>query len=264
MSSMSATVSMPPAASAPNLLRCYLIEARHEFLRLLRTPIFCIPTLVFPAMFYLVFGVLMSRGEGNGSFNPATYMLASCGVVGVMAPGLFGFGVSVATDRDHGWLKWRRALPMPPGAYLAAKLAMAMLFAAIVFAILAATAVTVAGVHLPLSSWAQLFAVEVFGVLPFCAIGLFLGSAVSAQAAPAIINLIYLPLSFLSGLWLPLSMLPAFLREVALLWPSYHLGQLAYAAVGQPSTGSTLSHVAALALVTVAFLLPARRRLARG
>ena len=84
----------------------------------------------------------------------------------------------------------------------------------------------------------------------------FLGTIVGA--------VISLPLSFLSGLWLPLSVMPAFLREIAPLWPAYHLGQLAYAAVGQPSTGSMLTHVAALALVTVAFLLPARRRLARG
>ena len=264
MSSIAAAVSAPSASSGPNLLRCYLIEARHEFLRLLRTPMFCIPTLVFPAMFYLLFGVLMNRGHASGGFDAATYMLAGYGVFGVMAPGLFGFGVSVASDRDRGWLQWRRAMPLPPGAYLVAKLAMAMLFAAIVFAILATIAVTLGGVHLPLSSWTALFAVEVLGVLPFCAIGLFVGSAVSAQAAPAIANLIYLPLSFLSGLWLPLSVLPAFLREIAPLWPAYHLGQLAYAAVGQPSTGSTLSHLAMLAGVTIAFLLPARRRLARG
>jgi len=264
MSSMSAAVSAPSASLAPNLLRCYAIEAKHECLRLLRTPMFCVPTLVFPAMFYLLFGVLMNHGHNTGPFDPATYMLAGYGVFGVMAPGLFGFGVSVATDRDRGWLQWRRAMPLPPGAYLFAKLAMAMLFAAIVFAILATIAVTAAGVHLPLSSWAQLFFVEVFGVLPFCAIGLFIGSAVSGQAAPAIANLVYLPLSFLSGLWLPLSVLPAFLREIAPLWPAYHLGQLAYAAVGQPNAGSPLSHIAALAVVTMLFLLPARHRLARG
>jgi len=264
MSSVAAILPASSASSSPNLLRCHLIEARHEFLRLLRTPMFCIPTLVFPAMFYLLFGVLMNRGHNAGPFDMATYMLAGYGAFGVMAPGLFGFGVSVATDRDRGWLQWRRAMPLPPGAYLVAKLAMAMLFAAIIFVILATIAITVAGVHLPLTAWAQLFAVDVLGVLPFCAIGLFVGSAVGAQAAPAIINLIYLPLSFLSGLWLPLSAMPAFLREIAPLWPAYHLGQLAYAAVGQPSTGSTLSHVAALAVVTVAFLVPARRRLARG
>ena len=46
------------------------------------------------------------------------------------------------------------------------------------------------------------------GVLPFCAIGLFVGSLVGAQGAPAVVNMIYLPMAFLAGLWMPLSMLP--------------------------------------------------------
>ncbi|MBX3688458.1 ABC transporter permease [Dokdonella sp.] len=253
-----------PAAPAPPIARLYLLEARHEFLRLLRTPMFCIPTLLFPAMFYLLFGVVMNRGTVSGGFIPAVYMLAGYGVFGVMAPGLFGFGASVASDRDSGWLRWRRAMPMPPGAYLLAKLAMAMLFALLVGLILALIAVTLGGVRLPLSSWALLFAVEVLGVLPFCAIGLLIGSMVSAQAAPAIINLVFLPMSFLSGLWLPLMLLPKVLQDVAVLWPAWHLGQLAYAAVGQPNSGSMIGHVVVLAGITGLFLVLARRRLARG
>ncbi|MFC4822446.1 ABC transporter permease [Dokdonella ginsengisoli] len=251
-----------PADRAFGARRYYLLEARHEFLRLLRTPMFCIPTLAFPAMFYLLLGVLLNRGSGSGAFTPAVYFLAGYGVFGVMAPGLFGFGVSVAFDRDQGWLTLRRALPLPPGAYLIAKLVMAMLFAALVFALLAAIAVSVAGVRLPASAWALLFVVEVLGVLPFCAIGLFIGSLLSGQAAPAVINLIYLPMSFLSGLWVPLMILPAVLREAAPLWPAYHLGQLAYAAVGQPSVGPVATHVAVLAAFTLVFLALARRRLA--
>ncbi len=261
---MSATLIDPTPLHAVSLARCYGLEARHEFLRLLRTPMFCVPTLVFPAMFYLLFAVLMNRGGGGASFNPATYMLAGYGVFGVMAPGLFGFGVSVALDRDHGWLDLRRALPMPPGAYLAAKLVMAMLFAAMVCVVLGSIAFFLAGVRLPGAAWAWLFVTDVLGVLPFCAIGLYVGSHVSGLAAPAIINLIYLPLSFLSGLWLPLPALPEFLRSIAPLWPPYHLGQLALQAVGQPSLGTPLGHVMVLAGVTVAFLALAWRKLARA
>lgn len=264
MSSVAAAVSTSNESIAPNLLRCYALEAKHEFLRLLRTPMFCVPTLLFPALFYLLFGVLLNRGHASAAFDPAVYMLAGYSAFGVMAPGLFGFGVSVATDRDRGWLTWRRAMPLPPGAYLVAKIVMAMLFAALVFATLAAIAVLAGGVRLPIASWASLLFVCVLGVLPFCAIGLFIGCAVSAQAAPAIVNLIYLPMSFLSGLWLPLSLLPAVLRNAAQVWPAYHLGQLAFAAVGQPNEGSALVHVIALAGFTLAFLALARRRLARG
>ncbi|MGH8173149.1 MAG: ABC transporter permease, partial [Rhodanobacteraceae bacterium] len=182
---MSTLVIPAPRVS---LLRCYALECKHEFLRMLRSPSFAVPTLLFPPMFYLLFAVLFGhRGDDHAN----VYLLASYGVFGVMAPGLFGFGVSVALDRERGWLTLKRALPMPPGAYLASKLAMAMLFAAVIFTILALMAVVLADVRLPLSSWAWLFAADVLGVLPFCAIGLFIGTWVNGQGAPAVINLIY-------------------------------------------------------------------------
>ena len=248
-----------PRVSLP---RIYALESKHEFLRLLRAPQFAVPTLLFPAMFYCLFAVLFVKGASG--FHANIYLLATYGVFGIMAPGLFGFGVSVAFDRERGWLTLKRAQPMPPGAYLASKLAMAMLFAATIFAILALLATTIGGVTLPLAAWLRLFLVEIFGVLPFCAIGLCVATLVSGQAAPAVINVIYLPMSFLSGLWMPLSVLPPLMREIAPLWPAYHLGQLALSAVGQPSEGSTLIHILALAATTAIFLAVARLRFARA
>ena len=244
-----------------SLLRCYALEARNEFLRLLRAPSFVLPTLLFPPMFYVLFAVLFGSRSG---FQANIYLLATYGVFGVMSPGLFGFGVTVAHDRERGWLTLKRALPMPPGAYLVAKLAMAMLFATIIFLILAVLSTTLGGVRLPASAWLSLLVVDLFGVLPFCAIGLFVGSISSGSAAPAIANLIYLPMSFLSGLWMPLAVLPAFIAKIAPLWPAWHLGRLALAAVGQAPDEALLSHAFALGLVTALFTLLARRRLARG
>jgi ABC-2 type transport system permease protein len=252
------------AMTAPrvSLLRCYALEVKHEFLRMLRSPSFAMPTLIFPPMFYLLFAVVF--GNRGGDFHASVYLLATYGVFGVMSPGLFGFGVTVAMDRERGWLVYKRALPMPPGAYLAAKLAMAMLFASIIFMILGVLATTLGGVRLPVTSWLTLYLVEVFGVLPFCAIGLFIGSLVAGSGAPAVANLIYLPMSFLSGLWMPLSVLPPLVAKIAPLWPAYHLGRLALGAVGQAPDEAWLPHVLALGIVTIAFLALARRRLARG
>src|SRR5690606_25012276 len=109
-----------------------------------------------------------------------------------------------ALERERGWLKLKRVAPMPAGAYLAAKLVMAMAFGAIIFLIMAAIAMLAADVRLPLSAWLLLLAVATFGVLPFCAIGLFIGTVTSGQGAPAVVNMIYLPMAFLSGLWFPL------------------------------------------------------------
>ncbi|MET0227007.1 MAG: ABC transporter permease [Dokdonella sp.] len=243
-----------------SLLRCYLLEARHEFLRLLRSPSFALPTLLFPPLFYVLFAVLLNRGNAGA----AAYLFASYSIFGVMAPGLFGFGVSVATDRERGWLTMRRALPMPPGAYLVAKMAMAMVFAAIIYLLLAALASTLGGVRLAPSAWPLLGVIAVLGVLPFCALGLLIGSRAGASAAPAIVNVVYLPMAFLSGLWMPLSMLPAFVQRLAPLWPPHHLAQLALAAGGRDYEGSIALHVGVLAAFTVLCFAIARRALARN
>jgi ABC-2 type transport system permease protein len=250
------------ALARVSLPRIYALEAKHEFLRLIRAPAFAVPTLLFPPMFYVLFAILFVGPHANPGTN--VYLLATYGVFGLMAPSLFGFGVSVALDRERGWLTLKRAQPMPPGAYLVSKLAMAMLFAALIFVILGVLATTLAGVRLPVGDWISLLAVEVFGTLPFCAIGLFIGTLATAQAAPAIVNLVYLPMSFLSAIWMPVDALPPTVRALTPLWPAFHLGQLALAAVGQPTVGSVIEHVFALAAVTLFFIFLARRRLARS
>jgi len=251
---------MNTMVSRAGALRCYWLEARSEFLRVLRAPAFAVPTLVFPPMFYLLFGVLLNGGHGKAS----SYLLATYGVFGVMAPGLFGFGVAMAMDRERGFLALKRALPTPPGALLLAKMAMAMLFAAMISIILSTLGLTLGHVALSPLQWAQLFMVDVFGVLPFCAIGLYIGTTVSGQGAPAVINLLYLPMALLAGLWMPLSMLPALFATLAPAWPAYHLAQIALSVVGLDDGGSVAVHAIVLLAVSALFFLLARRRLARA
>ena len=139
----------PDALPAP-AWNAYLQEARFEFLRLWRSPSFSLPVLLFPPLFYLLFGEIFG---GNRSPEAARYLLAGYSVFGIMGVALFGFGVTVAVDREQGLLVLKRAQPMPPGAYLLAKVAMAMLFSAIVLVLLSVLAATVAGVRLPPLQW---------------------------------------------------------------------------------------------------------------
>ena len=249
------TIDMPRS----RMLGAYLEEARSECLRYMRAPGFMLPIMLFPAMFYLLFGVLMAKSNGA---DAARYLLASYGVFGVMSPGLFGFGVSLALERDGGLLTFKRALPVPPGAYLLGKMLMAMVAAGGVILLLLAMAVTLGHVALsPLQAGAMLLT-GMFGVLPFCALGMFVGTLIKGQGAPGMLQLVYLPMSLMSGLWIPLSMLPQFLQQIAPVWPSYHLDMLALAAVGV-NKGPLLGHVLVLVGFAAAFLLIAARRLRR-
>lgn len=244
------------AAPAPRW-RSYVLEAKCELLRLLREPAFGVPVIAFPAFFYVLFGVLLNRGNANA----AEYLLATYGVFGVVGAAMFGFGVTIAIDREQGFLRLKRALPTPPGAPLLAKMAMAMVFAAIISVVLALLATTLAGVRLSPGQWGLLLLVNVLGSLPFAAIGLYIGTLVGGNAAPAVLNLVYLPMAFLSGLWLPLAMLPAIFGKLAAAWPAYHLGQVALKVVGHDAGQPLWLHAIVLAAVMAVFALLAQRRL---
>lgn len=251
---------VPDSLSTRATLALYLREAQLEFLRLLRTPAFSVPTLVFAPMFYLLFGVLLNRGNAGA----ASYLMATYSVFGVMGPGLFGFGVGLAMDRERGLLTLKRVQPVPASALLLAKVGMSMIFAVCIGAMLLILGITLGGVEMDASQIARLLCVDVLGVMPFCALGLLIGTLVNGSGAPALVNLIYLPMALLSGLWLPLRMLPGAVEKIAPLWPAWHLGQLGLKIVGQDSGRPVSMHVAALLGFTAICLSLAQRRLQRA
>jgi ABC-2 type transport system permease protein len=242
--------------AARRLLRIYALEAKTELLKSWRVPAYSLSTLAFPLMFYLIFGVSFGRGEppAGAAVNSATYLLATYGAFGIIGAALFGFGISVAIERGQGWMRLKRASPMPPGAYFVAKIAMALFFSILVALTLFAVGWTLGGVALPLAGWLSLFGVLVLGVFPFCAMGLAFGYLLGPNSAPVALNLIYLPMAFASGLWLPIFLLPELVQRVAVYLPPYHYAQLALKTLGADEGTAAWAHVLWLVGFTALFL----------
>lgn len=223
--------SLPAAAPAtpsfPPTWRIFALELRNEMLKALRVPAYLLPTMLFPVGFYLMFGVGMAKGESK----IATYLLATYGTFGLLGATFFGLGITIAIERGQGWMLLRRATPMRPQLHFAARiLVTAAIGGAVVLLLFAAGAAT--RVDLPLSTWLRLFGALALAAPPFAAIGLAFGHWLGPNSAPAIINLTYLPLSFLSGLWMPVASLPPALQKIAVFLPPYHASQLALAQLG--------------------------------
>ena len=252
-------LAAPAAMGLRRLRRAYAIEAKYETLRMLRSPAFAGPFLLLPAGLYLLFGSLLFGPAIAKDPNAAFFLFMGFSIMGVMGPGMFGFGISVATERENGLLRLKRALPAPPAASLLAKMLMSMLFVAIIMASMAAAA-PLGHVHLSAVRLLALSLVDIFGALPFCALGFFIGSLASVKSAPAFVNLFYLPMIYLSGILFPL---PKSAEWISRLSPAYHLDQAALAAIGAPSQGVPAIHVAVLAAITISFTALAVRRLAR-
>lgn len=222
--------AIPNAIPGPSrsLWRIFVLESKYELLKMLRLPMYVIPTVTFPLVFYFLFGVAMRHGK----FDAATYMLATYGAFGVMNAALFGFGVAVAVERGQGWMLFKRATPMPPLAGIFGRLVMCLLFSAVLVGLLFAVGAWAGGVRLSPGTWLSLAGVLVSGALPFAAFGLAVGFWAGPNSAPAVLNLLALPLAVASGMWIPIQGLPKLIQQVAPWLPPYHYAQLALGRIG--------------------------------
>jgi ABC-2 type transport system permease protein len=236
----------------------YLKEIKYEFLKNLRLRMYTVSVITFPVMFYVLFGLVLNSHESIGGTAVPIYLIASYGTFGVMGASLFGTTAGLASDRGLGWLQVKRASPMPPFAYFVAKIVVSMAFSAIVVLALFILGYSFGHVRVPWGQAAQLYGTLVAGSLPFSAMGLGLGYFTGPNSAPPTINLIYLPMSFCSGLWVPIMFLPHVVRTIALAMPPYHLSQLALGAVGASSQQSAAIHWEVLAAFTMICLGVAR------
>ncbi|HUC30540.1 MAG TPA: ABC transporter permease [Candidatus Acidoferrum sp.] len=244
--------------SARHAATIYLKEAKYEFLKNLRLRVYTASVLSFPLMFYVLFGLVLNAKEAIGQTSVPTYLIATYGTFGVMGASLFGTAAGLASDRGLGWLQVKRASPMPPFAYFWAKVITSMAFSSIIVAALFILGISFGGVRMPILQFARLMGTLVAGSLPFSAMGLALGYFTGPNSAPPTINLIYLPMSFCSGLWVPFMFLPKVVRHVALALPPYHLSQLALGVVGAGTHESSVTHWEVLLAFTLICLGVAR------
>jgi ABC-2 type transport system permease protein len=254
MSTASITLPRTHSAGIVRVATIFLTEARYEFVRLLRTRAFSLSVVGFPVAFYIFFGLVMNRGEMIHGVSVAKYMLGTYAVFGMVGAALFGVGVALSGELSAGWLELKRASPMPPLAYLLAKCCSAMAFGVIIVCLLTLLGVTAGHVSLTAGQFAHLIGLTMAGVFPFACMGMALALLVPFNSAPGFANMLYLPMSFCGGLWVPIMMLPHVMQKFALVLPTYHLSQLTLGALGYASAGTIASHWSGLLGFTLVML----------
>jgi ABC-2 type transport system permease protein len=253
MATPAITHSLPVRTGSGHTLRIFGKETKYEFFKLMRTRSFSLSTIGFPVMFYVLFGIA-NRNAYTGGVHIAKYMLASYACFGLIGAALFGIGVGLATELAAGWLELKRASPMPASAYLFAKCASAVAFGLIIVSILTLVATAFGGVSLSVIELSKMLGMTIVGSISFASMGLLLALLVPANAATGIVNLIYLPMSFLSGLWMPIRFMPHWLQGFAPLLPTYHLSQLMLHIFGYSDSMSLAAHWNALIGFTLLML----------
>jgi ABC-2 type transport system permease protein len=222
-------------APTARLGRMLAEQIRSQVLIRWRIPAFSLTNLALPIIFFTFFGLPLVNQTAPDGTNLGAFVLASFAAYAVGSIMVFSFGIGVATERAMRMDVLIRATPLPPGIYILAKVVTALLFALVSLVLLIGYGVVVGGIRQEAGVWISIVFRLLAGSLPFIGLGFAIGYLTGPNAAPAVANLVYLPLVFASGFFLPLNQLPAFIRRVAPYLPTYHYAQLAWSAVGRRS-----------------------------
>jgi ABC-2 type transport system permease protein len=198
-------------------MRLYRHQLRWEQLLFWRSREAAVFVFLFPL---LLFTLLTAVYNGRIYGRPASWaLLAGMLGYGAATTAFAGLALILVARRELGILKRIRATPLPPATYLVAVLTSIML----VFA-LQAVSLFVLGKVLKSTPWphnvVSLALALALGAAVFAALGLALtGFIRSLEGSSAIVNVIVLPMAFLSGSFGPTRHYPQALRAIGAVLP---------------------------------------------
>jgi ABC-2 type transport system permease protein len=196
-------------------------------LAFVRSPVAAFFTLVFPLMFLVIFTVIFGNGTVQvapaTSVNVATFYVPAISVFAVITACYTNTAISLSFSRDSGALKRLRGSPLPPWAYMLARIAHSIVIAMLLVVICSAFGALFYNATLPTRTLPALILTLIIGAGVFCALGVAITALVpNADAAPAVVNATALPLLFISNVFVPLQNPPAWLDVTSKIFPVRH------------------------------------------
>jgi ABC-2 type transport system permease protein len=238
-----------------------MIYLKYELLRALRNTRFFMFSLGFPLVLFLVIAG-PNRHATLGGIPLPLYFLSGMITWGTMSA-VVSSGARIATERSAGWNRQLRLTPLTARTYLRAKVLGGYVVAAMSIVLLYAAGIAL-GVRLPADRWLGMTGLILIGLVPFAALGIWLGHVLSPEAIGPAMGGISALFALLGGAWGPLAA-GGFMLHVAQALPSYWLvqaGHVAATGTGWGTRGWVVIATWALlfaALATRAFRRDTRR-----
>lgn len=233
-----ATTQAMPVAPVGRML---WMETRAKFVARLRNPAFTVLSLGLPVMFFLLFNAIFGSLQAAPGVSTTKLILVSYATYGVGNVMVYNFGIGLANDRGRKLDLLQRATPLPPLVATLAYVIGALIFALLSLIFLGLVATVMGGIRLDAGTWLDLTWRLMLGSVPMIGLGMAIGYGTSPNAAPALANMVYLPMLFLSGIFVPLRQLPETIQHIGSLLPTYHYAQLAWKTIGLNTESSVVA-----------------------
>lgn len=203
---------------------------------------------LFPFMFFFLFGQMM-KADQSGMINQVVNMVLTIGVLG---SGLWGQGMRTITDREQNILRRFKVAPITPLPILVSSIIVGLVHYIPVFVIVLTLAHFIYGMAVP-TQLPSLFLLVIAGLLAFRGVGLIAASVVnSMQESQILIQILYMPMLFLSGATIPMFLMPVWLQTLSQFLPATHFfGAMQAILLAQESVAKHVTAVLALLLTAV-------------
>jgi len=178
-------------------------------------------TFTFPAIILVLLGSIFDGAFPEG-VTAGQLFAASMIAAGIVATSFLNLGISVALDREDGTLKRLRGTPMPAPSYFLGKMVLVAVASIAEVVLLLVVGMAMFGLKLPtgVAPWFTFAWVFVLSIIACSLLGIAISSvAKSAQSAGAVTNVPYIVLQFMSGVYIPISQVPEWMRTVGALFP---------------------------------------------
>ena len=204
------------------MTRCILALIRAQLTELRRSKTALFWMTAFPIGFLLLFGFVMARGDAR----VAAFMMPGLLTTTLMSASLFGVALPLVQQREIGLLRRLRVTPVPAAAVAIAHGITAIMTGLISLVVLMNLAKLLFGAQMA-GTWPMLIAEYLCGACALVPMGLLVGStARDIRTAPAIANLLFFPMMFLSGSAMPFAVLPEGVQRFARLLPTTYLNEI--------------------------------------
>jgi ABC-2 type transport system permease protein len=177
--------------------------------------------MAFPVLMIVIFASIFD-GEIGGGVRFTQYFVTGMIATGLMTAGFQALAIQIPIERDRGVLKRLRGTPMPPWVYCAGKVPMVAFIAVAETILLLTVATLLFGLELPSSGrlWLTFLWVAALGTTACTLCGIAFSSlARTGRSAPAVVTPVALVLQFISGVFFVFTDLPAWMQQVAAVFP---------------------------------------------
>jgi ABC-2 type transport system permease protein len=179
-------------------------------------------TFAFPLMFLVIFASLNNgaRLSSHGGIPYNDFFVPGILAYGIIGTTYVNMAISTAILRDEGILKRMQGTPLPPWAYVVARIGSTIVIVGLMTAAVLGLGVLAYGVTVQASTVPVMILVLALGTAAFTTIGIGVTRFIpNAESAPVFVNLSILPLTFISSIWFPTDGMPSWLQTIAKLFP---------------------------------------------